>query len=85
MGTVMEKLQLVENLVNLVIVSIKSIMQLSTAMKVLPCFKLSFLTTAPSSSQWYAWGPSHMQCKLCHNCWQYWKKYGGLKVPSRIG
>ncbi|KAE8738842.1 hypothetical protein FOCC_FOCC015674, partial [Frankliniella occidentalis] len=38
-----------------------------------------------SSSQWYAWGPTHMQCKLCHNCWQYWKKYGGLKVPSRIG
>ncbi|XP_069673255.1 metastasis-associated protein MTA3 isoform X2 [Periplaneta americana] len=37
------------------------------------------------SSQWYAWGPSHMQCKLCHNCWLYWKKYGGLKVPSRIG
>ena len=26
-----------------------------------------------------------MQCKLCHNCWLYWKKYGGLKVPSRIG
>ncbi len=26
-----------------------------------------------------------MQCKLCHTCWQYWKKYGGLKVPSRIG
>ncbi|KAK3932477.1 Metastasis-associated protein MTA1 [Frankliniella fusca] len=38
-----------------------------------------------SSSQWYAWGPTHMQCKLCHTCWQYWKKYGGLKVPSRIG
>ena len=26
-----------------------------------------------------------MQCKLCHSCWLYWKKYGGLKVPSRIG
>ncbi|XP_046402651.1 metastasis-associated protein MTA3 isoform X3 [Ischnura elegans] len=37
------------------------------------------------STQWYAWGPSHMQCKLCHNCWLYWKKYGGLKIPSRIG
>ncbi|KAI4479650.1 PREDICTED: metastasis-associated protein MTA3 isoform X2 [Polistes canadensis] len=36
------------------------------------------------SSQWYAWGPSHMQCRLCHSCWMYWKKYGGLKVPSRI-
>lgn len=40
---------------------------------------------ASVSTMWYAWGPSHMQCKLCHNCWQYWKKYGGLKVPSRIG
>ncbi|XP_053597085.1 metastasis-associated protein MTA3 isoform X2 [Microplitis demolitor] len=36
------------------------------------------------SSQWYAWGPSHMQCRLCQSCWSYWKKYGGLKVPSRI-
>ncbi|XP_034941373.1 metastasis-associated protein MTA3 isoform X2 [Chelonus insularis] len=36
------------------------------------------------SSQWYAWGPSHMQCRLCQSCWTYWKKYGGLKVPSRI-
>ncbi|XP_076637774.1 metastasis associated 1-like isoform X4 [Colletes latitarsis] len=36
------------------------------------------------SPQWYAWGPSHMQCRLCQSCWTYWKKYGGLKVPSRI-
>ncbi|XP_063977312.1 metastasis-associated protein MTA3 isoform X1 [Diachasmimorpha longicaudata] len=36
------------------------------------------------SSQWYSWGPSHMQCRLCQSCWTYWKKYGGLKVPSRI-
>lgn len=36
------------------------------------------------SSQWYAWGPSHMQCRLCQSCWMYWKKYGGLKVPSRM-
>ncbi|RZF33886.1 hypothetical protein LSTR_LSTR009910 [Laodelphax striatellus] len=40
---------------------------------------------ATVSSQWYSWGPNHMMCKLCHNCWQYWKKYGGLKVPTRIG
>ncbi|XP_066992172.2 metastasis-associated protein MTA3 [Anabrus simplex] len=39
---------------------------------------------ATVSSEWYAWGPSHMQCKLCHSCWLYWKKYGGLKVPSRM-
>ncbi|XP_022920075.1 metastasis-associated protein MTA3 isoform X2 [Onthophagus taurus] len=37
------------------------------------------------SSQWYAWGPSHMQCRLCQACWQYWKRYGGLKTPTRIG
>ncbi|XP_063873810.1 metastasis-associated protein MTA1-like isoform X6 [Scylla paramamosain] len=40
---------------------------------------------ATSSSQWYAWGPSHLQCRLCSSCWQYWKKFGGLKLPSRIG
>lgn len=32
------------------------------------------------SIQWYAWGPSQMQCRLCQSCWMYWKKYGGLKV-----
>lgn len=35
------------------------------------------------SSQWYAWGPAHMNCRLCASCWTYWKKYGGLKMPSR--
>ncbi|XP_045483223.1 metastasis-associated protein MTA3 [Harmonia axyridis] len=37
------------------------------------------------SSQWYAWGPSHMHCRLCQNCWSYWKKYGGLKIPTHFG
>jgi metastasis-associated protein MTA len=36
------------------------------------------------SSQWYSWGPVHMQCRLCNNCWNYWKKYGGLKMPTRL-
>ncbi|KAL1501142.1 hypothetical protein ABEB36_006526 [Hypothenemus hampei] len=36
-------------------------------------------------TQWYAWGPSHMQCRLCQQCWSYWKKYGGLKIPTRFG
>ncbi|KAG7492507.1 hypothetical protein MATL_G00015320 [Megalops atlanticus] len=35
------------------------------------------------SSQWYSWGPQNMQCRLCVSCWMYWKKYGGLKMPSR--
>lgn len=39
---------------------------------------------ATSSNQWYAWGPPHMQCRLCANCWTYWKKYGGLKMPTRL-
>jgi len=39
---------------------------------------------AVSSSQWYAWGPVHMQCRLCNGCWTYWKKYGGLKMPTRL-
>lgn len=34
--------------------------------------------------QWYAWGPSHLSCRLCQSCWNYWKKYGGLKIASRL-
>lgn len=40
---------------------------------------------ASVSSQWYAWGPTHMQCRLCQACWHYWKRYGGFKIPTRIG
>ncbi|XP_033914544.2 metastasis-associated protein MTA1-like isoform X3 [Acipenser ruthenus] len=35
-------------------------------------------------SQWYSWGPPSMQCRLCSSCWNYWKKYGGLKMPTRL-
>ncbi|XP_078085823.1 metastasis-associated protein MTA3 isoform X1 [Mustelus asterias] len=35
------------------------------------------------SQQWYSWGPPNMQCRLCASCWTYWKKYGGLKMPTR--
>lgn len=24
-----------------------------------------------------------MQCRLCATCWLYWKKYGGLKMPTQ--
>ncbi|XP_061073266.1 metastasis-associated protein MTA1-like isoform X2 [Conger conger] len=34
--------------------------------------------------QWYSWGPTNMQCRLCTSCWNYWKKYGGLKMPTRL-
>ncbi|XP_029449177.1 metastasis-associated protein MTA3 isoform X2 [Rhinatrema bivittatum] len=35
------------------------------------------------SPQWYSWGPPNMQCRLCASCWIYWKKYGGLKMPTQ--
>lgn len=25
-----------------------------------------------------------MSCRLCQTCWNYWKKYGGLKTASRL-
>lgn len=25
-----------------------------------------------------------MSCRLCQICWNYWKRYGGLKVASRL-
>ncbi|XP_016898156.1 metastasis-associated protein MTA1 [Cynoglossus semilaevis] len=37
-----------------------------------------------TSYQWYSWGPPNMQCRLCASCWTYWKKYGGLKMPTRL-
>ncbi|XP_055587456.1 metastasis-associated protein MTA1 isoform X2 [Uranotaenia lowii] len=37
-----------------------------------------------ASQQWYTWGPTHMSCRLCQTCWTYWKRYGGLKVASRL-
>ncbi|XP_017704399.1 PREDICTED: metastasis-associated protein MTA3 isoform X5 [Rhinopithecus bieti] len=38
---------------------------------------------ATQSHQWYSWGPPNMQCRLCAICWLYWKKYGGLKMPTQ--
>lgn len=32
------------------------------------------------STQWYPHGQPSAQCRICQNCWIYWKKYGGLKV-----
>ncbi|XP_053661355.1 metastasis-associated protein MTA1 [Anopheles marshallii] len=37
-----------------------------------------------ASQQWYSWGPTHLNNRLCQNCWNYWKRYGGLKVASRL-
>ncbi|OBS72960.1 hypothetical protein A6R68_12455 [Neotoma lepida] len=41
------------------------------------------LSLATQSHQWYSWGPPNMQCRLCATCWLYWKKYGGLKMPTQ--
>ncbi|XP_041969169.1 metastasis-associated protein MTA3 [Aricia agestis] len=38
-----------------------------------------------NSNQWYTWGPPHLQYRLCGACWQYWKKYGGLKTAGVFG
>lgn len=37
------------------------------------------------STQWYAWGPAHLQLRLCSICWSQWKKYGGLKRVHEYG
>lgn len=44
----------------------------------------TLLFVAAQSYQWYSWGPPNMQCRLCASCWTYWKKYGGLKMPTRL-
>ncbi|KAJ0173527.1 hypothetical protein K1T71_010676 [Dendrolimus kikuchii] len=38
-----------------------------------------------NSNHWYTWGPQHLQYRLCGSCWQYWKKYGGLKTAGVFG
>ena len=38
-----------------------------------------------NSKEWFPWGPVRRQYCLCGNCWIYWKKYGALKTPSRLG
>ncbi|XP_031632273.1 metastasis-associated protein MTA3 isoform X2 [Contarinia nasturtii] len=48
------------------------------------CGKPCESCSTAQSAQWYAWGPSHLSCRLCQSCWNYWKKYGGLKIASRL-
>lgn len=38
-----------------------------------------------SAARWYPWGPAHEHCRLCNYCYTYWRKYGGLKLPSKWG
>ncbi|KAI3422178.1 Metastasis-associated protein mta1 [Globodera pallida] len=36
------------------------------------------------STHWYHWGPTHLQFRLCGDCWTVWKKKGGLKRPHEF-
>uniref|UniRef100_A0A0N4ZKK6 BAH domain-containing protein n=1 Tax=Parastrongyloides trichosuri TaxID=131310 RepID=A0A0N4ZKK6_PARTI len=29
---------------------------------------------------YYNWGPSYLSLKICCECWQFWKKFGALKI-----
>ena len=40
---------------------------------------------ATTATRWYMWGPAHEHCRLCNLCYTYWRKYGGLKLPTRWG
>lgn len=39
---------------------------------------------ALSASRWYQWGNLHEHRRLCNHCYTYWRKYGGLKLPSEL-
>jgi metastasis-associated protein MTA len=56
------------------------ILALTTSGGVKPCESCS----SSQAANWYTWGPSHLTCRLCQTCWNYWKKYGGLKTASRL-
>lgn len=43
---------------------------------------ISFVPFA-SSAQWYAFTQNSPNGRLCQFCWNYWKKYGGLKASQR--
>lgn len=33
--------------------------------------------------RWYSWGPTQENCRVCNTCMTYWRKYGGLKLPTK--
>ena len=43
------------------------------------------LCLATTAQRWYFWGPTQEQCRLCNYCMIYWRKYGGLKLPTKWG
>lgn len=42
----------------------------------------SYSNLSSISFQWYPWTTGHVLSRLCQNCWDYWKKYGGLKCKN---
>ena len=36
-----------------------------------------------SSTLWYVYGAAHTNQRLCQDCWTYFKKFGGLRYPSK--
>jgi hypothetical protein len=39
-----------------------------------------YCTTA---TRWVSWGPAHEHSRLCGHCYIYWRKFGGLKLPTK--
>ena len=37
---------------------------------------------ATSSNKWHVWGEQSRGCRVCNHCMIYWRKYGGLKLPT---
>lgn len=35
------------------------------------------------SSLWFSYGAPHTNNRLCNSCWNYFKKFGGLRYPDR--
>uniref|UniRef100_A0A1B0A4M9 Metastasis-associated protein MTA3 n=1 Tax=Glossina pallidipes TaxID=7398 RepID=A0A1B0A4M9_GLOPL len=35
------------------------------------------------SAQWFPWSNGHLLGRLCQTCWDYWKKYAGLKNGNK--
>ncbi|KAI6645652.1 Metastasis-associated protein MTA3-like [Oopsacas minuta] len=37
---------------------------------------------ATTSNKWHIWGDPTRGCRICNHCMIYWRKYGGLKLPT---
>ena len=37
---------------------------------------------ATVSNKWHVWGDATRGCRVCNHCMNYWRKYGGLKLPT---